>query len=321
MLVEPRRRPPHLFGLVRYLPGMPVDLRLMRYVIAIAEAGSFEGAAERLHMSQPPLSRQVSRLERELGVRLFHRRPTRLTEPGRVFVESARQVIAEAERAIERTRQAGRSDAGTVRVGYAVTTAFEEMPKLFTAMRERHPQVRVEAREAWDDELARALLDGELDVLLGRHLPTPPAFRTVLLRRDRYAVVVGHRHRLARRETVSLCELRGETLRFFPRDRAPCYHDAVLAAVHSTGERFDVWENPLPGLRNLHINLRERGFMVLPTSLRDKFTTGVAWLPIRDALPSIDLTLCWQPRQAPHAAGLLVGTARRLARQERWTPA
>ncbi|MFC7583972.1 LysR family transcriptional regulator [Nonomuraea antimicrobica] len=195
---------------------MPVDLRLMRYVIAVAEAGSFEAAAERLHMTQPPLSRQIRDLERELGVDLFHRRPTRLTEAGRVFVEEARDVLASAEQAVERTRRAAGVDHGAVRVGYTVTTAFDEMPKLFAAMRARHPGIRVEAREAWDAELIAAATDGELDVLLGRHLAVPPTWLSAVLRREEFVVVVGAGHRLAGRDRVSLREFRGETLRFFP---------------------------------------------------------------------------------------------------------
>lgn len=235
---------------------MSIDLRLMRYVIAVADAGSFEAAAQRLHMTQPPLSRQIRELERQLGAELFHRRPTRLTEAGLVFVESARAVLGEAERTVERTRRAARAQAGKVRVGYTVTTAFEEMPKLFAAMRDQHPDVQVDAHEAWAAELGAAFDEGELDVVLGRHVPVAVVHRRTRLRRDSFAVMVGSEHRLARRETVALRELRGETVRFFPRRFAPRHYDAVLAALHSAGETFPVWENPLPGLRNLNLNLR-----------------------------------------------------------------
>ncbi|TDD18416.1 LysR family transcriptional regulator [Nonomuraea diastatica] len=296
---------------------MPVDLRMMRYVIAVAEAGSFEGAAERLHMTQPPLSRQVRELERKLGVTLFHRRPTRLTEAGHVFVESARQVLAGAEEAVERTRRAAGIDHGAVRVGYAVTTAFDEMPKLFAAMRARHPGIRVEAREAWDAELAAAVAGGELDVLLGRHLPAPATWSSLVLRSEDFLAVVGAGHRLAGRAEVSLRDLRGETLRFFPRRFAPRYHDAVLAALGGTGEEFDVWENPLPSLRNLNVSLSDNGFMLLPRSLGRQLPGGIACLPLTDDLAPIELRLSWERDPSP-AVTALIRTARRLARREGW---
>ncbi|MBB6551595.1 LysR family transcriptional regulator [Nonomuraea rubra] len=296
---------------------MSVDLRLMRYVITVADAGGFEAAAERLHMTQPPLSRQIRELERELGVRLFHRRPTRLTEAGQVFVDGARGVLADAERVVETTRQAADLHRGVVRVGYTVTTAFEEMPKLFTAMRARHPGIHLHAREGWDVELTDEASAGDLDVLLGRHLPTPAGFRFETLRREDFVVMVSTDHRLAGRESVSLRDLRGETLRFFPRRYAPRYHDAVLAALSSTGETFEVWENPLPGLRNLNVNLRTDGFMLLPRSLGRQLPGGIAYLTVTDVLPSIELRLFWRPDGGP-AVTAFCQTARRLARREGW---
>ncbi|GLW07056.1 transcriptional regulator, LysR family protein [Microtetraspora sp. NBRC 13810] len=289
----------------------------MRYVIAVAEAGSFEAAAERLHMTQPPLSRQIRELERQLGVQLFHRRPARPTEPGRVFVESARRVLAEADLAVERTRLAAYADAGPVRVGYTVTASFDEMPKVFAAMRDRHPGIRVEAREAWDEELVEAVRAGELDVLLGRHVPTPATFERTVLRREPFAVVVGADHPLAGRDAVSLSELRGETLRFFPRRFAPRYHDEVLAALRSSGETFAIWENPLPGLRNLNLHLRSEGFMILPASLGEQLPAGVTFLPINDRLPTIDLEMAWE-RHASAATLTLVAVTLDLARREGW---
>ncbi|MEV4170302.1 LysR family transcriptional regulator [Nonomuraea sp. NPDC049709] len=299
---------------------MPVDLRMMRYVIAVAEAGSFEAAAERLHMTQPPLSRQIRDLERELGVNLFHRRPTRLTEAGRVFVEAAREVLAGAEQAVERTRRAAGVDHGAARVGYTVTTSFDEMPKVFAAMRARHPGIRVEAREAWDAELTGAAADGELDVLLGRHLAVPAEWLSAVLRSEEFVVVVGAGHRLAGRAGVSLRDLRGETLRFFPRRFAPLYYDRVLASLRSTGEEFDVWENPLPGLRNLNVSLSDSGYMLLPRSLCGQLPGGIACLRLEDRLPPIELRVSWQRNPSP-AVMTLVRTARRVARREGWLTA
>jgi DNA-binding transcriptional LysR family regulator len=313
---EPAVRRPHLLGPARYPPGMSIDLRVMRYVIAVADAGSFEAAAERLHMTQPPLSRQIRDVERQLGVELFQRRPTRLTDAGRIFVESAREVLAAAERTVERTRSAGRAESGTVRVGCTVTAAFDEMPKLAELMRDEHPAVRVDAREQWDSEITSSIESGELDVVVGRYVPTPSSWLRTTLRRDHFAVVVGAGHPLARRDTVSLSELRGEKLKFFPREFAPYYHDATLAALHCAGEKFDRWENPLPGLRNLHFHLQREGFMLLPRSLSDHLSSAVACLRLDREL-SVDLEIAWQRRAQP-ATRALVGAARRLARKERW---
>ncbi|MFB7274602.1 LysR family transcriptional regulator [Streptomyces sp. NPDC056244] len=299
---------------------MSVDLRLMRYVIAVADAGGFEGAAEMLHMTQPPLSRQIAALERELGVPLFHRRPTRPTEAGLVFIESARRILEDTDRAVRQVRLVGGAGTGTLRIGYTVTTAFDEMPKLFAAMREEHPGIRIDAREAWDVELSAALRDREIDVLLGRLVRIPSGHRTATLRRDPLTAVLDTGHPLAGRDALALRELRGHTLRFFPRAVAPRYHDGVLAALRVSGETFDVWENRLPGLRNLGSALSGGDFMILPASLRPHLPPTMVGVALLDELPTIDLQLAWA-RDAPPTVAALVRTARRLARTEGWLPA
>ncbi|RBM17236.1 hypothetical protein DI005_23420 [Prauserella sp. PE36] len=297
---------------------MAVELRLMRYVIAISEAGSFEAAAARLHMTQPPLSRQIRELERELGVELFHRRPTRLTSAGEVFVASAKEILAATDQLVRDVRAEGDAHYDTVRVGYTLTTAFSEMPALVAFLRDHHAGIVVDAHEAWDTELTAALDEGRLDVVIGRFVSVPRSCRTRGLRRDRFAIVVGAGHPLAGEDSVSLTDLRGQTLRFFPRSFAPRYHDAALAALHSTGETFDIWENPLPGLRNLNVHLRDGGFMFLPRSLGDHLPKGLVCLPLQQALPA-DLDILWRQPPSP-AARAFIRAAVEFARAEGWLP-
>ena len=155
----------------------------MRYVVAVAEEGGFQRAAERLVMAQPPLSRQIRGLERELGVTLFERRPVvRLTEAGRVFVESARAILAESDRLVERTMLASRGEYGTIRVGYIYSAVFETLPQLVAAMGESYPRVTVNVRDGWTPELDAALLADTYDLVLSRDMPQRPEYRRQTLR-------------------------------------------------------------------------------------------------------------------------------------------
>jgi DNA-binding transcriptional LysR family regulator len=297
-----------------------VELRLMRYVVAVADAGGFQRAAERLHMAQPPLSRQIRDLERELGVRLFERRPTRLTEPGRVFVESARRVLAAAAGLVEDTRRAGRGETGLVRVGYIPSAAHETLPHLLAVMADERPGVQVDVREAWSAELDHALREERVDVVLGRGIPHRDMYARETLRSEPLTVVLGERHPLAAREAIHLRDLRGDAFCFFPRHVAPDSYDAVLAALTYTGERFDTWESPIPRARHDRLRTGE-GFTVVPRSLRDDPPTGTVSLDILDDLPSVDLELVWRKDSLSPSAGALIAVARRLAVGDSWTPA
>jgi DNA-binding transcriptional LysR family regulator len=273
---------------------MSIELRTMRYVIAIAETGGFQLGAERLHMSQPPLSRQIRELERELGVTLFHRRPTRLTAEGHVFVRHARAVLADVERAIAETRGARGPESGTVRVGCGPMSGTTDIPGLVAAVRNQRPGIAVDVVELWDNDLGAALVAGEIDIAIGWHLSISGELARHVLRREPYVVVLAETHPLAQRSTLALSDLRGETFRFLPRRFAPQYYDAVLAALRSTGEDFHVWENPLPGLRYFG-DLATGGFNLLPVSISRSLPSGVKCLPVADRLPTVDLEMVWRP--------------------------
>jgi DNA-binding transcriptional LysR family regulator len=294
---------------------MPVDLRLLRYVIAVAEEQGFQDAADRLHIAQPALSRQVRQLERELGVELFHRRPTRVTEAGRVLVENARRVLADVERAVERTRLVARGDAGTVRLGYTFTAALDEVPRLLARLQRDHPQLEVEMGERWGAELVASLEDGAFDVVVGHHLARSTRLSSAVLRHEGLAAVLQSGHPLAERTGLALHELRGETFRMLPRRLAPLYFDYVVAAVQSAGVDLDVWQNPRAGLRDLSVG-DLGGFTIAPSSVGGRLPRGVACVPLTDPLPPIDLSILWQPTTMPSPTQLVVQTARRLASTE-----
>ncbi|MGI5466244.1 LysR family transcriptional regulator [Streptomyces sp. CA-132043] len=194
---------------------MEIDLRLMRYVIAVAEEESFTRAAERLHIAQPPLSRQIRALEDHLGTPLFQRRPVRPTEAGTVFLKGAREILTRTDRLVERTARTGHGELGCVRLGYVLSAAYDTLPHLLAAVREQHPGLTVEAREGWSPDLDTALAAGELDVVLAHTLPTHPAYARQPLRREPLAALVGVRHPFAGRTSARLRDFAGQTFRFY----------------------------------------------------------------------------------------------------------
>jgi DNA-binding transcriptional LysR family regulator len=297
---------------------MAVDLRLMRYVIAVADEGGFQRAAQRLLMAQPPLSRQIRDLERELGVALFVRRPAvRLTSAGEVFVASARAVLAETERMVAQTVLAGRGELGAVRVGYVYSAVFDTLPLLVAAMAQRHPGVTVDVHEGWTPQLDVALLANDCDVVLSRDLPHRPEYQREPLRREGLVAVVDEHHPLALQGRAKLREFAGQRFCHPPRRLAPDRYDLMAGVLARTGEVFEFWENPIHGLA--HLNLRDRrSFALVSASVVGRVPVGTATVVLTDDLPVLELQLVWRRENTSTTLSTLLNTARELAYREGW---
>jgi len=155
-----------------------MELRHLRYFVAVAEEAHITRAAERLGMQQPPLSQQIKALERELDVQLFHRRPrgVELTEPGRVFFREAQSILAQLERALEATRRAARGEQGRITVGMTPTAPFHPVvSSAVRAFREAFPLVSVTLDESLSDGLLERLRDERMDVAFIRNVVRDPA--------------------------------------------------------------------------------------------------------------------------------------------------
>ncbi|WP_145724156.1 LysR family transcriptional regulator [Nocardioides sp. J9] len=197
-----------------------MELQQMRYVVAVAELGSFTRAAERCFVVQSALSHQVARLEQELGARLFHRtsRQVRLTPAGEAFLPVARQCLDAADRAAAEVAAAVGEIRGPLSIGVIPTVAAVDVPAALREFRSHHPGVRVRFESASSDTLVRRVAEGSLDLaFLG--LPegrVPSGVAGHVFPRDQHRAVVAPRHPLASRRRVRLERLAEETFVDFP---------------------------------------------------------------------------------------------------------
>jgi DNA-binding transcriptional LysR family regulator len=191
-----------------------MELRHLRYFVAIAEERSFTRAAERLWVAQPGLSSQIRRLESELGIRLFarHTRGVDLTDAGELFLERARATLAAADvaRATGHDLEAG--VVGTVRLGLATETPASVTPSLLAGFARSHPDIEVTAVESYGGTLLRDLRDGRLDAVIAPSLFGSAELRSVRLGSEPWVLLVGRGHRLWTPGPVDVGELRGESL-------------------------------------------------------------------------------------------------------------
>lgn len=200
-----------------------MELRHLRYFVAVAEELNFTRAAERMHIGQPPLSMQIRDLEEEIGTPLFDRQKRRvaLTEAGRRFLDHARGILAQSRAAVEEARRAGRGEAGELRIGFASSLAYTStLADTLYRYRQRYPQVGLQLREMFTLDQLGALARGELDVGFVRHggLEVPAGVGVREIGRDPLRLVVNAAHPLADVGAVSLDRFRDDGFIAFPPD-------------------------------------------------------------------------------------------------------
>ena len=222
-----------------------MDFRHFKYFVAVAEERSFTRAAERLHISQPPLSRQIQQLEDEVGVQLLERdaRPLRLTVAGQVFYERAVRLIEQVNETITMTRRATQRDRRLV-IGFVPSTMYGALPRLARMFRAARPQTELVLVEKISIEQNDALNAGQIDVGFGRLRLDDPRIKREVLREERLVLAIPTEHPLANASTpLSLVEAAPYPLLVYPRSPRPGYADQVLSIFRDKGvEPIEVHE-------------------------------------------------------------------------------
>ncbi|WP_309057645.1 LysR substrate-binding domain-containing protein [Streptomyces sp.] len=234
-----------------------MELRQLRYFVAVADEGGFGAAAERLTIVQSAVSQQIRRLERELGVVLFERttRRVHLSAAGERLLPEARTVLAAADRTARIAADIVAGADGVLRLG-TVHAPGDRIPRLLAELAASGPGMRVRLNRLPVTERLTAVRDGELDAALVRALPAAPGLELLPLWRDPLLVALPAGHPLAARETVRLEDLAGLPLRLAPRDANPPFHDLVTDAFRAAGHPAPP---PAPPFTDLHGSLAAIG--------------------------------------------------------------
>lgn len=281
--------------------------RLLEQFLTVADEKHFGRAAERLSMSQPPLSQSIQRLERGLGVRLFERGPggVSLTAAGEAFAADAQRLLDAQSAAIERVRRVAGGLAGDVRVGYVSILSHHYLPQLLRAAAEELPGLRIHLHQDSPAALAEMVRAGTLD--LG-FLRDPSPLSADVVTRDfaveRIAAAVPHRHPLAGAEEIDLADLSEEDFVLPDPTALPALAHQVQLACHESGftPRSRAVSDDLTGL----FSYVASGLCVslLPEQLRDFHVPEVAFVPLRGTSPYLETSLVAVHRPEADAAVL-----------------
>ncbi len=290
-----------------------MELRHLRYFRAVAETGSFTGAARRLHVAQSSVSEQIADLEDELGGALLDRtgRQIRLTAMGTVFLEEARKTLDAAETAVEVTRRAVRGETGTLSIGFFLWGAGGFFPRIIREYRRRRPGIRLSLVEMHATEQVQALEQGRLDVGLTRP-PDASAQRILaseLLFRDPVAVAVRPDHPFAGRE-VRVEELAGERLVLAERASNPLLFDSFLTLCAVQGISPNVVNTSTTWSGVLTLVEAGEGVALVPTGVRQLRTRGLAFCRLVPEELFLGLAAVWNPRRVGPALEVFLNLLR-----------
>ena len=264
--------------------------------MAVAEELHFGRAAQRLSMAQQPLSRQIQRLESEVGVRLFERTTRRvaLTPAGEVFLEETRKTLDALERAVGEARRAERGEVGTLRVGYTATALYNLLPEVVRSFRERFPDVRLDLAEMGSAELEGAILAGDVQAAFLYGFAGGPGVESVALRDERIVAALPERHPLAGRDAVSLRELAEGPFVFYPRHRGPGLYDRLIGFCREAGFSPEVAQEAAQEHTVIGLVASGVGVALVFDCMGKLGRSGVVYRPITDVDAHVELGLLWR---------------------------
>ena len=278
-----------------------MNLQRLRYFVAVAEELHFGRAAERLHMSQPPLSQQIRLLERELDTALFDRSTRRvsLTDAGAFLHPEAVRLLATADGVDHLMDQHRHGQAGTLRVGFVDSAAYEVMPRVLSEYRRRWPRVGYELHTMSSDEQVQALREGRIDLGIGRAAADARNVEAMLVMHEPLLVAVGASHRLAAAPQTSLRNLAGESIIGFDRRVSPSLHAVLAGMLGAEGVTYDPIIEATEYATILGFVAAGEGIAIVPASVQTFRPPDLHYVTLRDRSASVRLLLLTRAGEPP----------------------
>src|SRR6266446_8124321 len=275
-----------------------MELRHLRYFVAVAEELNVRQAAARLHLSQPPLSRQIHDLEDEVGTKLFVRSKSgmRLTEAGGTFLKEARSILSQSQRAVQLAQAASRGEAGHLDIAYAVEGFEPVLLRVMRLFRQLFPMVELGIREMQYHQQVQELIHQHIDIgYVGFRFPeleSELVFECV--RKAPFLVALPSEHPLAKQRRLRLSALANEKF-ISIRQTAPAYHSWFVSLCRSAGFIPEIAREEADGALSM-LGLVSAGFGValVPETFQQILPVAVEFRPLRPSIPTFDFHIAWR---------------------------
>lgn len=291
-----------------------MKLHFLRYFAVLAEELHFGRAADRLAITQPPLSSAIKALEEELGVRLFDRdsKQVQLTPAGAAFLVDVRAILERIARSKDTAKAVASGQRGRLDIGVTGSLFYRELPRILAAFGARMPNIEVTLRETGSAEQVDALLHGELHAGFINAATVPPQLASMPLRTDRLVVCLPEGHALAQRKSLRIADLAQERFVMFDRDVAPANYDNVIAAFSRAGVHPRTYHAARQWLTIVAMIANGVDIGLVPESLARCGLRGVRFVALRDMDAVSPALMAWNPAYGSAALQAFIECAERI---------
>jgi DNA-binding transcriptional LysR family regulator len=273
-----------------------MELRHLRYFRMVATELHFGRAAEKLHIAQPPLSKQIQQLEIELGFDLFSRtkRSVALTPAGEVFLVEVEGIFKNLDRAIDIGRKTSRGELGQISIGFVGSATYNILPLMLQKFRDRYPYVQIELHELTTDRQLIWLREGKIDIGLIRPPIVDLDVTVEIVFEESLIVALPATHQLATVESVDLTALATAPFILFPRQLAPGLYDPIITICRAAGFSPIVVQECIQIQTIISLVSANMGVSIVPKSTQDIQRQGVVYKPILDLTPPVSMAIVWR---------------------------
>jgi DNA-binding transcriptional LysR family regulator len=268
-----------------------MDLKTIRSFVTVAEELHFGRAAARLHIAQPPLTRQIIELEKDLSVKLFHRtkRRVQLTDAGELLLPEARKLLAQSDRIRQLAGRVEKGEIGHIDIGFVNTAVYEVLPSLLRSLRCQFPDLSIALKEMNSGEQEKALLERKITLGILRHKPSSPAIEVVEIKTDELVAVLPSDHKLAKERSIALSCLANEPFIVYPRNVGSSFADQIVEHCVHAGFTPRIEQETQEIQTAISLAAAGMGVTLAPISVQRLAWPGVAYIRLKAPTPTSTL--------------------------------
>ena len=275
-----------------------MELRHLRYFVAVAEELHFGKAAAKVQITQPVISDQIRRLEEELGVKLFFRtkRTVELTKPGKIFFNESKQILERVEKAVSAVQKAERGELGSLTIGYTGPALYTLLPKIVRTFRDRYPQVELVLKEICTNQQVQALNSKDVEVAF-LHPPIEGDLELISIMTEKIVLALPEDHPLTSFTQVPIEKLSDQPFILFPRQEGPHLYSRILSICQQAGFSPKVVQEVTPQPTMIGLVAAGIGVSFVSSSLQNLNRSGVVYRELDIPTPELELAAAWKREQ------------------------